>query len=67
MDTNMEYKAKRDSFRVKDPVAHLLVKDSFEKFKARCIAEGARDGQFKLNLLLQDEGRHAKFKELVKQ
>ena len=30
------------------------------------IAEGARDGQFKLNLLLQDEKRHAKFRKLVK-
>ncbi len=66
MEINMEYKAKRESFRVKDPIAHCLVSESFEKFKARCIAEGARDGQFKLNLLLQDEARHAKFKELIK-
>ncbi len=65
-EKNMEYDAKRKSFRVKDPVAHILVADSFEKFKARCIAEGARDGQFKLNLLLQDEPRHAKFKDLVR-
>jgi hypothetical protein len=62
----MEYYAKRKSFRVKDPVAHILVADSYEKFKARCISEGMRDGQFKLNLLLQDEGRHAKFKDLVR-
>lgn len=64
-EENMEYEAKRVSFRVKDPITHRLEKESFEKFKARCIAEGARDGQFKLNLLLQDEGRHAKFKDLV--
>ena len=51
--------------RLKDPMTYRLVKESFEKFKARCISEGARDGQFKLQLLLQDEGRHAKFKELV--
>lgn len=62
---NCEYEAKRDSFRVKDPVTHLLCKDSFETFKARCIAMGARDGQFKLNLLLQDEKRRALFQELV--
>lgn len=62
---NIEYKAKRESFRVKDPVTHRLQKDSFETFKAQCIAEGARDGQFKMNLLLQDEKRHAKFKKLV--
>ena len=64
-DINIEYAAKRASFRVKDPLTHRLVGQSFEKFKAECIAEGARDGQFKLNLLLQDEKRRAKFKKLV--
>lgn len=64
-DINIEYAVKRASFRVKDPLTHRLVGQSFEKFKAECIAEGARDGQFKLNLLLQDEKRHAKFKKLV--
>lgn len=62
---NVEYVTKRDSLRLKDPITHRLCKDSFEKFKARCISEGARDGQFKLNILLQDEVRHAKFKDLV--
>ncbi len=64
-EINIEYAAKRASFRVKDPKTFRLVAQSFEKFKAQCIAEGARDGQFKLNLLLQDEKRHAKFKQLV--
>lgn len=64
-EINIEYAAKRASFRVKDPITFRLVAQSFEKFKAQCIAEGARDGQFKLNLLLQDEKRHAKFKQLV--
>lgn len=63
--TNIEYDAKRASFRVKEPITHRLVEQSFEKFKAQCIAEGARDGQFKMNLLMQDEKRHAKFKQLV--
>ena len=63
--TNIEYEAKRASFRVKDPITHRLVEQSFENFKAQCIAEGARDGQFKMNLLMQDEKRHAKFKQLV--
>ena len=63
--SNIEYKAKRESFRVKDPVTHRLQRESFEHFKAQCIAEGARDGQFKMNLLMQDEKRHAKFKSLV--
>jgi len=65
MNDNIEYKAKRVSLRLKDPMTYRLVKESFEKFKARCISEGARDGQFKLQLLLQDEVRHSKFKELV--
>ncbi len=64
---NVEYVAKRDSLRVHDPVGYRLVENSFEKFKAACIAEGARDGQFKMNLLMQDEKRHAKFKALVKE
>ena len=64
---NCEYGAKRDSLRIKDPATYRLVKDSFETFKQRCIDEGARDGQFKLTLLLLDEGRHAKFKDLVVQ
>lgn len=62
---NIEYEAKRNSFRVKDPQAFRLIENSFETFKAQCIAEGARDGQFKLMLLLNDEKRHAKFKKLV--
>ncbi len=62
---NIEYKAKRESFRVKDPITHRLRNESFETFKAQCIAEGARDGQFKMNLLMQDEKRHSKFKTLV--
>ena len=63
---NCEYEAKRDSFRIKDPISHVMQKESFETFKARCIDQGARDGQFKLNLLMQDERRHAMFKDLIK-
>ncbi len=65
MDINMEYKAKRESLRLKDAVTYRLQFESFEHFKERCIKEGARDGQFKLNLLLQDEVRHAKFNDLI--
>lgn len=64
-EMNIEYDAKRASFRVKDPITHRLTVNSFENFKAECIAEGSRDGQFKMNLLMQDENRHAKFKKLV--
>ena len=62
---NVEYKTKRDSLRLKMPEAYRLIPESFETFKAQCIAEGARDGQFKLQLLMQDEKRHEKFKRLV--
>ncbi|MCM1322103.1 MAG: GH3 auxin-responsive promoter family protein [Treponema brennaborense] len=62
---NIEYEAKRDSFRVKEPIAHKLQKFSFETFKENCIKNGARDGQFKLMLLMQDETRHEMFKNLV--
>lgn len=64
-DNNEEYHGKRKSFRLQDPTTDRLVKNAFDKFKKRCIEEGMRDGQFKLNLLLQDEKRHAKFKDLT--
>ncbi|MCQ2248636.1 MAG: GH3 auxin-responsive promoter family protein [Treponema sp.] len=66
-ESNIEYAAKRDSFRLKDSATHILQKDSFETYKARCIDMGARDGQFKLNLLMQDEKRHDMFKALVRE
>lgn len=65
---NIEYTAKRDSFRLKEPVGHALVKNSFDAFKSKSIAAGlGREGQFKMNLLLQDEKRQAMFQELVRQ
>ena len=64
-EENVEYMAKRDSFRVQEPRGHLLVENSFEKYKEAMIKQGARDGQFKLNLLMQDENRHNHFKKLV--
>lgn len=66
MAENVEYKAKRDSFRVKEPKGILLVENSFEKYKAAMIAKGARDGQFKMNLLMQDDARKAEFDKLTK-
>lgn len=63
--SNCEYEAKRESFRIKDPITHRLIAQSFETYKANCIDMGARDGQFKLNLLMQDDKRRAMFDELV--
>lgn len=65
-ELNIEYEAKRDSFRVKEPVPHALKEKSFELFKEEMIKRGGRDGQFKMNLLMQDENRHEMFKTLVK-
>ena len=64
-EENIEYEQKQVSLRLKDPVTHRLQRDAFEQFKQQCIEEGFRDGQFKVNLLMQDEKRHAKFKGLV--
>ncbi|MCL2127171.1 MAG: GH3 auxin-responsive promoter family protein [Treponema sp.] len=63
---NPEYREKRGSNRLKAPETAILPSESFERFKAACIDRGYRDGQFKVNLLMQDEKRHAMFKELVK-
>ena len=65
-DYNSEYREKRASGRLKAPETAILAPESFERFKASCIDRGYRDGQFKVNLLMQDEKRHAMFKELVK-
>ena len=64
---NIEYDAKRASFRVNDPVGHRLVENSFDAFKASRIAEGANDGQFKIVLLMQNENLHDRFRKLVKE
>lgn len=65
---NIEYKAKRESFRLKEPRTHRLHKDAFARFKKKSIADGtARDGQFKLNLLMQDKQRQEKFDSLEKE
>ena len=62
---NIEYEAKRASFRLHEPQAHILLSNAYARFKAACLQDGFRDGQFKFNLLMQDEKRHAKFKALV--
>lgn len=62
---NLEYQSKRASFRLNDPITHRLQPNAYHLFKSKCLAEGFRDGQFKFNLLMQDEKRHNKFKELT--
>ncbi len=58
---NVEYESKRQSFRLHEPQAHILISNAYSRFKAACLRDGFRDGQFKFNLLMQDEKRRNKF------
>ncbi|MBR4004802.1 MAG: GH3 auxin-responsive promoter family protein [Treponema sp.] len=64
---NVEYESKRDSFRINDPIGHVLKENAFERYKMSVLEQGGRDGQFKMNLLMQDEKRHEMFKVLVQE
>lgn len=64
-EINIEYEAKRASFRVKDPITHRLEAQALDKFKKVWIAEQGREGQFKIMLLqLKDQKRFPKFIDL---
>ena len=52
------------SVNEKDPEAHILLSNAYARFKAACLKDGFRDGQFKFNLLMQDEKRRTKFNML---
>lgn len=64
-EINVEYASKRESFRLHEPVAHRLIQNAYARFKAACLEDGMRDGQFKFNQLMQDETRRGKFQVLV--
>lgn len=64
-EINVEYESKRASFRLKEPISHRLINNAYSRFKAACLEEGMRDGQFKFNQLMQDENRRGKFQVLV--
>jgi len=58
--SNMEYEAKRNSFRLHDPAIFRLQEQSFDKFKQYIINETKQDAsRFKPNVLAQNEERHA--------
>ena len=64
--SNMEYKAKRDSFRLHSPVAHRLVPNSFAQFKAYILEQTKQDAsRFKPNVLAQDELKHDAIKRFA--
>jgi len=57
---NIEYQAKRDSFRLKDPVTYRLESEAFGKFKQYILNQTHQDAsRFKPNVLAQNEERHA--------
>lgn len=63
-EINNEYESKRSSFRLKQPESHILFSNAYSRFKAACLRDGFRDGQFKFNLLMQDEERRRKFEQI---
>ncbi len=56
-EMNIEYESKRASHRLKAPKTTVLRKNAYDLFKKISLNEGARDGQFKLVMLLQDKRR----------
>lgn len=63
---NMEYEAKRNSFRLKDPVMHRLELHAFDHFKQGIIDRTGQDAsRFKPNVLAQNDERHAEIKKYV--
>lgn len=57
--TNMEYQAKRDSFRLHEQKVYRLQEHSFDQFKQEIINQSKQDAsRFKPNVLAQNEQRH---------
>lgn len=65
MEMNIEYQSKRASHRLKEPKTFVLKRNAYDHFKRRSLLEGARDGQFKLVMLLQDKRRHRWINSLI--
>ena len=65
MEMNIEYQSKRASHRLKEPKTFVLKRNAYDHFKRRSLLEGARDGQFKLVILLQDKRRQRWINSLI--
>jgi hypothetical protein len=50
-EINIEYRAKRDSLRLKPPRLHVLQEGAFERYRAKRVRSGVREAQFKMVLL----------------
>ena len=66
-EINNEYESKRASFRLHEPQAHILLNNAYARFKVACLRDGFRDGQFKFNLLMQDDKRRRKFDQIERE
>ena len=64
-EINIEYESKRDSLRLHMPSTHVLRRNAYDLFKKMNLEKGAKDGQFKLVLLLQDKVRHRMIQKLI--
>lgn len=63
---NIEYQAKRDSFRLKDQRVFRLQDKSFNKFKEYILEQTKSDAsRFKPNVLAQNEEKHAVIAKFV--
>lgn len=64
-EINIEYESKRDSLRLHMPATHVLRRNAYDLFKKMNLEKGAKDGQFKLVLLLQDKVRQKMIQKLI--
>jgi len=63
---NIEYEAKRNSFRLKDPVTYRLQENAFGQFKQYILNITHQDAsRFKPNVLAQNEERHEAINHFV--
>ncbi len=62
---NIEYQAKRASFRLNSLNVFPLIKNAFSHYKYKCMQQGERDGQFKMMHLQQNEQRMTMFYQLL--
>ncbi|MGN1212363.1 MAG: GH3 auxin-responsive promoter family protein [Candidatus Cryptobacteroides sp.] len=67
MEMNIEYESKRSSHRLKAPKTFVLRRNAYDLFKRKSLLEGARDGQFKLVMLLQDKRRQRWINSLIEE
>lgn len=66
MKANMEYEAKRKSFRLHDPATFRLELHAFDHWKAGIINKTGQDAsRFKPNVLAQNEERHQEMNKYI--